>query len=332
MLFRQLEYLVALARERHFARAAQACHVSQPALSEALRKLEDELAVTLVRRGRSYEGLTPEGERIVLRAQRILADRDALRDEVDALRTGLAGRLRIGSVPTASGAVPLLTGPFCAAHPLASVELSTDLRSDELLRQVRNFEIDAGITYLPGPGTGSTGGTSGTGSTGGTGGTSGTGGAEGIDGLRTLPLYEERYVLLTGPADELARHPRATWAEASRLPLCLLEPGMQGRRVLDGVFAGLGLAPAPSVETDSVASLFAHVRTGRWASIVPYAWLHVFGVPRGMRAVPLAEPVHSAPIGLVTAAREPGSVMARALLEVARRTDVAAVLDTLPEA
>ncbi|MFG2916182.1 LysR family transcriptional regulator [Kitasatospora sp. NPDC048298] len=305
MLFRQLEYLVALSRERHFARAAQACHVSQPALSEALRKLEDELGVLLVRRGRAYEGLTPEGERIVLRAQRILADRDALRDEVDALRTGLSGRLRIGSVPTASGAVSLLTGPFCTAHPLAAVELSTDLRSDELLRLVRNFEIDAGVTYLPGPG---------------------------HEDLRALPLYEERYVLLTGAADELAQHPRVTWAQAARLPLCLLHPGMQGRRVLDEVFAGLGLEPTPRVETDSVASLFAHVRTGHWASVVPYAWLHVFGVPHGMRAVPLAEPAHSAPIGLVIAAREPGSVMARALLEVARRTEVAAVLGSLPTA
>ncbi|MFJ7906010.1 LysR family transcriptional regulator [Kitasatospora sp. NPDC096204] len=303
MLFRQLEYLVALSRERHFARAAQACHASQPALSEALRKLEDELGVLLVRRGRAYEGLTPEGERIVLWAQRILADRDALRDEVDALRTGLSGRLRIGSVPTASGAVSLLTGPFCTAHPLAAVELSTDLRSEELLRLVRNFEIDAGVTYLPGPG---------------------------HEDLRAVPLYEERYVLLTGPADELAQHPRATWAQAARLPLCLLHPGMQGRRVLDEVFAGLGLEPTPRVETDSVASLFAHVRTGQWASVVPYAWLHVFGVPQGMRAVPLAEPAHSAPIGLVIAAREPGSVMARALLEVARRTEVAAVLGSLP--
>ncbi|MFG2905841.1 LysR family transcriptional regulator [Kitasatospora sp. NPDC048286] len=305
MLFRQLEYLVALSRERHFARAAQACHVSQPALSEALRKLEDELGVLLVRRGRAYEGLTPEGERIVLRAQRILADRDALRDEVDALRTGLSGRLRIGSVPTASGAVSLLTGPFCTAHPLAAVELSTDLRSEELLRLVRNFEIDAGVTYLPGPG---------------------------HEDLRALPLYEERYVLLTGAADESAQHPRVTWAQAARLPLCLLHPGMQGRRVLDEVFAGLGLEPTPRVETDSVASLFAHVRTGHWASVVPYAWLHVFGVPHGMRAVPLAEPAHSAPIGLVIAAREPGSVMARALLEVARRTEVAAVLGSLPTA
>ncbi|MFF2809159.1 LysR family transcriptional regulator [Streptomyces sp. NPDC058000] len=303
MLFRQLEYLVALARERHFARAAQSCYVSQPALSEAIRKLEDELDVLLVRRGRTYGGLTPEGERIVLWAQRILADRDALKDEVDALRTGLSGRLRIGSVPTASGAVSLLTAPFCTAHPLVTVEVTADLRSEELLRRLRNFEIDAGITYL----------------------------SQGIsENFQTVALYEERYVLLTNAADELSRRPTATWAEASHLPLCLLTASMQGRRVLDEVFAGVGLQPMPRVETDSVASLFAHVRTAQWASIVPYAWLHVFGVPHGMQAVPLVEPDHTAPIGLVTAAREPGSVMARALLETARRTDTAAVLESLP--
>ncbi len=65
MLFRQLEYFVALARERHFARAASACYVSHAALSEAIRKLEQELKVPLVRRGQKFEGLTPEGERLV---------------------------------------------------------------------------------------------------------------------------------------------------------------------------------------------------------------------------------------------------------------------------
>ncbi|MEU9856206.1 LysR family transcriptional regulator [Streptomyces sp. NPDC047974] len=303
MLFRQLEYLVALSRERHFARAAQACHVSQPALSEAIRKLEDELDVPLVRRGRKYEGLTPEGERIVLRAQRILADRDALRSEATALRGGLGGRLRIGTVPTASGAVAHLTGPFCAEHPLVTVAVTADLRSEEILRQLRNFEIDAGITYLH---------------------------RELPDGFRAVPLYEERYVLLTDAADGLDRPTGATWAEASRQPLCLLTEAMQGRRVLDEQFAEAGLKPSPRVETDSVAALFAHVRTGRWASIVPHTWLHVFGVPHGMRAVPMTEPARAVPVGLVVAAREPDSVLARALTDVARRTDVAAALERLP--
>ncbi|MFF2650798.1 LysR family transcriptional regulator [Streptomyces sp. NPDC058045] len=303
MLFRQLEYLVALSRERHFARAADTCHVSQPALSAAVRKLEEELDVPLVRRGRKYEGLTPEGERIVLWAQRILADRDSLRDEVGALRSGLSGRLRIGSVPTASGAVSLLTGPFCAAHPLVTVEVLADLQSVDILRQLRNFEIDAALTYvheqLP-------------------------------DGFQGVPLYQERYVLLTAAGDGRARQPTATWEEASRLPLCLLTGAMQGRRVLDAVFAELGLEPAPRVETDSVGALFAHVRTGQWASIVARAWLHVFGVPPGMRAVPLVEPARAVPVGLVTVSRDPESMMARALTEIARTTDVAGALERLP--
>ncbi|MEU7028299.1 LysR family transcriptional regulator [Streptomyces sp. NPDC014779] len=304
MLFRQLEYLVALSRERHFARAAQACHVSQPALSEAIRKLEDELDVPLVRRGRTYEGLTPEGERIVLRAQRILADRDALRTEVTALRSGLSGRLRIGAIPTASGAVAQLTGPFCAEHPLVTVEVAADLQAEDILRRLRDFELDAGITYLRG---------------------------DLPAGFRSVPLYEERYVLLTDASDGLAPAGAATWAEAARLPLCLLSGTMQGRRVLDELFAEAGVSPSPRVETDSVAGLFAHVRTGRWASVVPHTWLHVFGVPRGMRAVPMTEPARTVPVGLVTAAREPDSVMARALTEVARRTDVAAATERLPE-
>ncbi|MFC9392267.1 LysR family transcriptional regulator [Streptomyces sp. NPDC057027] len=303
MLFRQLEYLVALSRERHFARAAQACHVSQPALSEAVRKLEDELGVPLVQRGRRYEGLTPEGERIVVWAQRLLADRDALKSEVGALRTGLSGRLRIGSVPTASGAVAQLTAPFCQAHPLVNVEVAADLRAEDVLRQLRDFELDAGVTYLH----------------------------KGLaENFRAVPLYEERYVLLTGAADAPAHRTTATWAEAARLPLCLLTGSMQGRQVLDEVFAEAGVRPTPRVETDSVAALFAHVRTGGWTSIVPHTWLHVFGVPHGMRAVPMTEPARSVPMGLVTVVREPEPVLARALREVAGRTDVAAALDRLP--
>ncbi|MBC2866046.1 LysR family transcriptional regulator [Streptomyces mexicanus] len=302
MLFRQLEYLVALSRERHFARAAQACYVSQPALSEAIRKLEEELDVPLVRRGRKYEGLTPEGERIVVWAQRILADRDALKDEVSALRTGLSGTLRVGVIPTATGAVSLLTSPFCTAHPLVGVEVRADLQHEDILRQVQNFEFDAGITYLH---------------------------KDLPEGFRTVPLYQERYVLLTGAADNVGHRATATWSQASRLPLCLLTGNMQGRRVLDELFAEAGVRPSPRVETDSVATLFAHVRTGQWATVVPQAWLHVFGIPHGMRAVPLVEPARAVRVGLVTAAREPGSVMARALTDIARRTDLTAGLERL---
>lgn len=301
MFFRQLEYIVALAREQHFVRAAQSCSVSQPALSEGIRKLEEELDVSLIRRGNKFEGLTAEGLEIVVWARRILADRDGLKEEIGAMRAGLSGRLRFGSVPTASIAVALLTAPFCALHPLARVQVVSDLRSEDVLRKLQNYEIDAGITYVQDPLP---------------------------DEFQVARLYLEKYVLLTAGGAGTRTQP-ATWAAAAALPLCLLDPVMQGRRRLDDVFAEVGVMPSPEVETDSVSSLFALVKTGSWATVLPSAWLHVFGVPAGMTAAPLTEPERATPVGLVTLAREPGSVMARALTAASRETDLT-FLEHLP--
>ncbi|MEU9392904.1 LysR family transcriptional regulator [Streptomyces sp. NPDC048324] len=304
MLLRQLEYLVALARARHFAKAAQACFVSQPTLSEGIRKLEDELNIPLVRRGRRFDGFTPEGERVVVWARRILADRDAMQDEIQALRAGLTGRLRIGTVPTAATAVALLTQPFCAANPLATVQVFADLQSVDIVSRLSTYELDAAVTYHS---------------------------TVVEHGFTFVPLYRERYVLLirrsapdTGPAE-------ISWQDAAQYPLCLLHPGMQGRQVLEAAFEAAGVSVTPRVETDSIASLFAQVRAGQWASIVPHAWLHVFGVPAGMDAVPLVRPVRTERIGLVLPARRPVSVMGQALIDVAERAGIATVLEQLPD-
>ena len=123
VLIRQLAYLVAVARERHFGRAAAACGVSQPTLSAGLRRLEGELGVPLVRRGRRYEGLTPEGERVLAWAHRILADCEGLDGELGAMRQGLSGRLRLGAIPTSLSSVSLLAAPLCARHPGVAVSV-----------------------------------------------------------------------------------------------------------------------------------------------------------------------------------------------------------------
>ncbi|MEE1760999.1 LysR family transcriptional regulator [Streptomyces sp. SP18BB07] len=303
MLLRQLEYLVALARARHFAKAAQACHVSQPTLSEGIRKLEDELGIPLVQRGRRFDGLTPEGERVVLWAQRILADRDAMRGEIQALRAGLSGRLRIGTVPTASTAVALLTQPFCAANPMATVQVFADLRSEDIVNRLRAYELDAAVTYHS---------------------------TVVAHGLKYVPLYEERYVLLIQRSAHDSGPSEVSWEDAAQYPLCLLHPGMQGRQVLEAAFEAVGVSVTPRVETDSIASLFAQVRSGQWASIVPHAWLHVFGVPAGMQAVPLVRPVRTERIGLVLPAREPVSVIGQALVDAVGRAAIAATLERLP--
>lgn len=303
MLFRQLEYFVALARERHFARAASACYVSQPALSEAIRKLEQELKVPLVRRGQKFEGLTPEGERLVHWARRILADHDALKQEVTALQTGLTGELRFGVVPAAATTVALLTDPFCAAHPLVRVQLETNLRSAEIVERIRRFELDAGILYPD---------------------------RQDTADLLVTPLYEEQQVLIVG-GDLLSGKPDTiSWSEALELPLCLLTEGMRGRQIIDDALVTQDLAVTPQLETDSVVALFAHVGTGRWASIVPHTWIRTLGPPAGTSVLRLHDPSISAVMALVTNKAEPGSVLARALAQTAQEARIDAVFGRTP--
>ena len=303
MLIRQLEYFVALARERHFARAASACHVSQPALSEAIRKLEQELKVPLVRRGQKFEGLTPEGERLVHWARRILADHDALKQEVTALQTGLTGELRFGVVPAAATTVALLTDPFCAAHPLVRVQLETNLRSAEIVERIRRFELDAGILYPD---------------------------RQDTADLLVTPLYEEQQVLIVG-GDLLSGKPDTiSWSEALELPLCLLTEGMRGRQIIDDALATQDLTVTPQLETDSVVALFAHVGTGRWASIVPHTWIRTLGPPAGTSVLRLHDPSISAVMALVTNKAEPGSVLARALAQTAQEARIDAVFGRTP--
>jgi DNA-binding transcriptional LysR family regulator len=291
VLFRQLEYFVALARERHFARAAAVCYVSQPALSEAIRKLERELNVPLIRRGHSFEGLTPEGERLVLWARRVLADHDALKQEATALQSGLSGRLRLGVIPAASTTAALLIDPFCAAHPLTRVSLETSLRSSQVIDLLRRFELDAGVIYLEGQDTG---------------------------GLRVTPLYTERQVLVVPPGLLPGQDDSICWPEVADLPLCLLNPGMRGRQALDEALSVHGLTVSPQLETDSVAALYAQIAAGRWASIVPYPWTRTFRPPPGTRLIRLRDPEVLSRVVLVTVAAEPVPVLMRALLDAAR--------------
>lgn len=299
VLLSQLEYLAALARERHFGRAAAACHVSQPTLSAAIRRLEADLKVQLVRRGSRFGGLTPEGEIVLAWAHRILQDRDGLHQELDAMAGGLAGQLRIGAIPSALTASPLLTGPFGERHPEVRIGLES-LSSRAIVRRLAEFDLDVGMTYVDG---------------------------EPLGPVRTVPLYLERYLLLAPEGWDTAGE--VAWAALAELPLCLLSPVMQNRRILDRNAAAAGVALTPRVEADAVSVLYSHVATGRFATVVAHAWLHLFGVPAGMRVVPMAEPAHSHTIGLVLPERQPGTLLARAFVDVVSGVDLRGALDAL---
>lgn len=292
MLFRQLEYFVAVAQERHFARAAEKCYVSQPALSAAIAKLERELNVTLINRGHSFEGLTPEGERLVVWAKRILAEHDAFKAEVHAVRSGITGTLRLGTVPTASTTASLVLSAFCSAHPLAKVQIRSRLAATELYRRLRDFELDAAIVHSA---------------------------PEEVHDVDLVPLYEEHYVLLSPPDMLPPGVSTLAWPDAAQLPLALLTADMRDRQIIDEAFAGHAITVTPQVETDSVASLFAQVATGNWACIVPHTWLWTTPTGGEIRAVEMVDPVLKAEIALATNSAGPGSPVARALTACARQ-------------
>jgi DNA-binding transcriptional LysR family regulator len=290
MQLRQLEYVIALARERHFGRAAAACHVSQPSLSGGIRALEAELGVPIVVRGRTYGGLTPEGERVVAWAHRLLADADGLREDLAAMRGALTGRLRLGAIPTALPIASALSATVAALHPGLSITVLS-LASREIERQLLEVEIDAGITYLDN---------------------------EPLHGVRGVPVAQERYVLYAHKDSAEAARSSLTWREASELPLCLLTQTMQNRRIIDAAFTTAGSSPAPRIESDDIVPLWEHVADGRWYTIGPSSWLDGGALPDEIVAVPLTDPTVEQRIGVVVPDRDPLPTITRALLDAAR--------------
>jgi len=293
MDIRQLQYLVALAREKHFTRAAQACHVTQPTLSGRIRQLEQELGVPIVERGHRFHGLTPDGERVVKWAHAILDNWESLQQEIATLRNTsgrLTGHLSVGVIPSALPMMAVMTQAIQSRHP--EIELTVLSQSSiEILRNLEDFTIDIGLTYLDN---------------------------EPIEGMRSEEVYMERYCLLVRTDHALADEASVTWAEAARQPLCLLTPDMQNRRIVDRAFRDASASPVPRLETNSVINLCANVRLMGLASIIPEYFLEVLGPISDVRAVPLVEPLVEHSVGLVAVDRDPVSPLVLAAFECAR--------------
>jgi DNA-binding transcriptional LysR family regulator len=299
MIVRYLEYVVALARERHFARAASACNVTQPTLSSGIKQLEESLGVLIVERRQRFVGLTPEGERVLAWAQRILADYRGLEQELSESREGLLGQLRIGGIPVGLPALGLLTAQFAARHPRARFEIISHT-SREIQRGLDEFDIDIGVTYLDN---------------------------DPLARVRTTELYRERYVLITHGDESGGRRQAVTWAEAAKLPLCLLTEAMQNRRILNAYFHHAGADVQAVMETNSLVTLWSHVRFGPWSTIVPHTFLLMLGQPEQLVAVPLVEPVGSHAVGLVASSRDPLTPMTQAFIAFAQEVQLAADIE-----
>lgn len=149
MNLRDLEYLVALADQRHFGRAAAACYVSQPTLSTQIKKLESELGVVLVERGSRSVLLTAAGEEVVERARHLLDDADQIRRIAKTAADPESGTLRLGLFPTlAPYLLPHIVGGLRARFPRLEV-LLVEEKSPELIERLRTGTLDAALLALP---------------------------------------------------------------------------------------------------------------------------------------------------------------------------------------
>ena len=292
-MLEKFEFLIALARERHFRRAAEQCGVTQPTLSAGIRALEETLGAALVNRGSRYVGLTPEGERVLEWARRMTGDARALRQEIEALKRGVAGVVRLACIPTALPIAARLCALLAERHPGVSFSIQSS-SSKSMISLLEDFQIDGGITYLDN---------------------------EPLPQMLATPFYDEAYRLVTADPALFAGRTSVRWSEISGVPLCLFTPDMQNRRIVDQILAEHADGPTAAVSTETNSSLViaALVSSGRWSSIMPPVLIDAIALKSGVRSLPILDPAVTHAVGLIVSEREPMTPLVRALSVAARQ-------------
>ena len=272
-LLASLRYLAALDEHKHFGRAAQACHITQPALSNALRALEEEFGTAIVKRGRAFAGFTAEGTRVLASAQRMLHERELLQQDLNSVAGKPQGTLTVGAVPTAVPVAARFAALLHSRHP-GIFPVVRSMSSTELEMGLENLSLDMGLGYTDRL-------------------------ARHSPRLRHVPQYTEHYFLVRkaglAHSEQMQIGPKVTWAEASALPLCLLTREMYNRAIVDAAFLAAGAPVRPVIETNSILTLALSVLVGDVCSVLPGALIGAVRGYRELEALPLVGPeVHTA--------------------------------------
>lgn len=301
MFIRQFEYLIALDEFQHFGRAAQYCNVSQPGLSNAIKQLEMELGLPIVVRNQRFQGFTAEGKQVVKWSKRLVADRNAMLDELSVMQRNLSGRLRIGAMPATSPILPFITGRFAALHPEIRIDIGF-LGISDLRNKLTDFEIDVALIYLD---------------------------EKKSPDLEGDALYSEHFCVLFPAAMPLPDTDSLTWLDVAKVPLCLLQRHMYERQIIDEAFRVAGAVVVPKVEADSMVNLAFHVLHGGVATIIPETFRTMIGYFPGVVMKRLVAPVVQREIGLIWVAGEPMMPMTRAIRGLSIAMKVSGELDRI---
>jgi LysR family hydrogen peroxide-inducible transcriptional activator len=272
MNLRDLRYLVALADERHFGRAAERCFVSQPTLSAQIRKLEEYLGVSLVERQPRRVKLTEAGEKIVERARRALQEADAIVEVAKTDRDPLAGHLKLALIPTVGPyLLPQVAGPLRRALPRLKLMLY-EYQTAPLLEKLRAGEIDLGIIALPMP----------------------------TEGLESTTLYDEPFTLAVPAAHPLAGRDKVKLEDLKDETLLLLEDGHCLRDHALSVCSRVRVNQEQDYRATSLETLRQMVAAGHGVTLLPeLAAQAPVGTARGLRIKPFARPAPVRTIGAV---------------------------------
>ena len=290
MFLRQFKYLVAVAEEEHFGRAASRCNVTQPSLSSGIKQLELELGVPIFLRGRGqrFHGLTAEGERVAKMARLIISHCEAMRDEIDAMQDNLKGNLRLGAMPSMSPILPMILEMVRVRHP--GVHINVHFTGTEAMKAgLDNFSLDAAITYLDNADLGR---------------------------RNMMSIFTERLCLLVPDDKRFEGMTQITWKEAAELPLAMLSPTTNERRRVDKAFATAGAKPDPKVQSESILHLMFQVQYTELCTIIPEHFTRMPGLHKGTKALSLVDPIVSQEVGLFWAESETMMPMAAALVAI----------------
>ncbi len=270
MTLTELRYVVAVARERHFGRAAEACFVSQPTLSVAIKKLEEELDVKLFERGASEVSVTPLGEEIVRQAQQVIEQAAAIKEIAKRGQDPLAGPLRVGVIYTIGPyLLPDLVRHAIAHLPQMPLILQENFTT-RLLEMLRMGELDCAVLAEPFPDM----------------------------GLATAELYDEPFMVAVPRTHPLAQRPHISAEELKRETLLLLGTGHCFRdHVLEvcpeyARFSSDAEGIRKSFEGSSLETIKYMVAAGMGVTVVPQ--LSVPSAPQGLDPVvyvPFSDPV-----------------------------------------
>lgn len=263
MQFQQLTYFVAVAEARHFTRAAEEVHVSQPSLSQQIRALESELGAELFSRARGNIALTDAGEALLPLARRILADADTARHEVQELAQLRRGRVRLGATPSlCTGLLPDVLRAFHDRHPGIQLLLEEG-GSHDLVRELARGALDLALVVLPLPAA--------------------------SPALTTVELlHEDLVVVSAAEAPRPGRGRSVHIADLQGEPLVMFRHGYDLRELTVAACRAEGFEPSFTVEGGEMDAVLGFVRAGLGVAVVPSMVAGRAG--RDLRVTPLARP------------------------------------------